>query len=481
MGDLIPILVQDYIPHDKFRVNTEIFMRLAPMIAPVMHRVNVYVHYFEVPYRLLFDNWEDFITGGEDGLAEPTFPKFFVDQNSAPHFGKGSLADYLGIPPIPEGATLLNPLTISALPFRAYQLIYNEYYRDQNLSPKVPLNKTASIDQDEIANICAMRQRAWEKDYFTSCLPWAQKGGEVGIPVDFNYKDVSEYYTETGATVTAPEIAVQNSELETGGNVKGRVENLENEGVSVNINELRKANRLQEWLEKNARGGSRYSESVWNHFGIKTKDSRIQRPTYLGGGKAPVTISEVLNQAGSQGADPALQAVGEMAGHGTSVGNSNRFKQTFTEHGLILGIMSTIPRTAYQQGISRHFTKFDKFQYAWPSFAHLGEQEVHTSELYHDYTVAPPAEPKVFGYQSRYSEYKFQQSSVHGDFRDNLSYWHMGQIYEGEPALNDTFVTSNPTHRIFAVEETDTDKLYVQLYNNVKAVRPLPLFGTPNL
>lgn len=476
MGELIPILLQEVVPGDKFRVNSELFMRMAPMVAPIMHRVNVYTHYFFVPNRLVYEDWEDFITGGELGTANPSFPVIQIQNANKSFFAKGTLADYLGIPVTGPGV-VANPLNISALPFRAYQLIYNEYYRDQNLQTAIPVTKNGTVDWGgEGSLITLLRNRAWEKDYFTSCLPWAQKGAEITIPNTINYLAASTIKRDDGLGMNAGAVSVDNENpqhLENALNENIRVENIED--LEIAVNDLRRSMRLQEWLEKNARVGSRYVESILAHFGIRTRDHRLQRPEYLGGGKSPVTISEVLNTS-----DTATAPQGNMSGHGISVGTSHRFKRAFDEHGYIIGIMSVLPRTAYQQGVHRTWTKFDKFDYFWPELAHIGEQAVLNRELFMDYEGAGvPA--GTFGYQARYSEYKYGESTVHGEMKDTLDFWHMGRKFTGQPSLNSTFIISNPTHRIFADTNADNDKLFCQLYNDVKAIRPMPVFGTPML
>ncbi|AXH73519.1 MAG: major capsid protein [Microviridae sp.] len=476
-GDLIPILVQEVVPTDRFKVNTEMLMRLMPLASPAMHRVNVFTHFFFVPNRLVYTEWENFITGGEHGDAKPLFPQVQITEANKTGFGPGTLADYMGIPS-PPGSTAIQTLEVSALPFRAYQLIYNEYYRDQNLQEKVPFTKDSIVDVNEIGEIIALRKRAWEKDYFTSGLPWAQKGGEVELPTTINYKDFTEVFAQgPGQTPIASGGQVSSVVGTPGslsdGNESLKLENIESMGTT--INDLRKATRLQEWLEKNARGGSRYVESILNHFGIRSSDQRLQRPLFLGGGKSPITISEILSTVGTTEAPQ-----GHMAGHGISVGSTHHFSHSFEEHGWIIGIMSILPRTGYQQGVEKQFTKFDKFEYFWPSFAHLGEQPIANKELFASFDSGG-VDDETFAYQSRYADYKFKNSSVHGDFKTSLAYWHMNRIFTAKPALNSAFITADPTTRIFAVTDPVTHHYLVQLYNNVKAIRPMPYFGTPTL
>lgn len=482
MGKLYPTLLQEVVPGDSFRGNSEILLRLAPMLAPVMHRVNVYMHYYFVPNRLVWDEWEDFITGGEDGQSQPPFPVITNTELDASLIRKGSLADYMGLPIAgPEDEIGGEAIAFSALPFRAYQTIYNEYYRDQNLIPKVETLKTSGeLDFEEIENIMLLRTRAWEKDYFTSALPWAQRGGEAEIPlgtVEPNYKTQTELTLPSGTPVDG-NLEVVNGTLATitpGQTIN--VENLDTMNVeSTTINDLRKANKLQEWLEKSARGGARYIETILSHFGVRSRDARLQRPEYLGGGRQPVIISEVLQTSSTDATSPQ----GEMAGHGISVGSKNRFSGNFTEHGHIIGIMSVIPKTAYQQGMDRLWTKFDKFDHYWPSFANLGEQEVKNKELFVDWANVQNSEV-TFGYQQRYAEYKYQSSKVAGDFREDLDFWAMTRIFSSQPELGQGFVEADPTKRIFAVTDGNIDELYCQIYHNISAIRPMPYFSIPSL
>lgn len=498
MGKLVPILLEEIIPGDKFRVNTEIMMRLIPMLAPIMHRVNVYTHYFFVPNRLVWSEWEDFITGGRLGTSAPVHPHFLASDLTNEGFmqGRSTLCNYFGLPTTTDAATSTGDALINALPFRAYQLIYDEYYRDQNVQAELDILKTSGLISPgaEFTKLNTLRQRAWEKDYFTSSLPFAQRGPAVGIPVDIDADApvlgkpvnggtssmVVEAIEQPGSLSTGLTLQVDQTLPNTPTKLWARLTGLSS---STSINDLRRSIRLQEWLEKNARGGARYIEQILSHWGVVSSDARLQRPQYIGGGKAPVQISEVL-QTVQQVADdaPVGDPLGEMGGHGFSVGNMNGFSKRFEEHGFVIGIMSVLPRTAYQQGIHKMWSRMDKLDYAWPEFANLGEQEVLQKELY--FTGATPSgdllPDAVFGYQSRYAEMKYGCSSVHGEFQDSLAFWHMGRIFDDVPLLNEAFVSSDPTKRIFA-NESANETLYCHLYNRVDALRPLPYYGTPML
>lgn len=480
MGDLIPVNCMEVLPGDRFRINTEIMMRLAPMLAPIMHRVNVYTHSFFVPVRLLWSESKDFFTGGRLGTTEPIPPyitSWSVKSNSLD--GNGTLWDYLGLPPL--GSSSGDAVNVSALPFQAYNLIYDEYYRDQNVSASVinPLN--SGDNSGEVGNtLCVMRKRAWEKDRYTSALPFSQRGPEVGIPVEFQYMDQSIVRDTAGNTVAAAPVETDlNSDLvgDLGAAADIRIENLDTDAVQVPIEDLRLSARLQEWLELSARAGSRYVEQLEAFFGVKRNDARLQRPEYLGGGRQAVVISEVLQTSETDVNTP----LGEMAGHGVSAGGSNKFSFRVPEHGYIMTIMSVLPRTAYQQGIPKYFLRTDKFDYFWPQFAHLGEEPIQNQELYFDSTASSAVNEGTFGYTPRYSDYKYLPSRVAGDFRTTLDYWHMGRIFTALPVLSNGFIEADPTHRIFANTTPTDHKLWCQLYHRIDALRPMPYYGIPRL
>lgn len=487
MGELVPVNCIEVVPGDKFNMETESMIRLAPMIAPVMHKVDVYTHHFFVPNRILWDGWEEFITKPNDPEA-PAFPKYKDPQPGAQFsgFGPGSLGDYLGYPCFDPDLNIgmLKWEDINLLPFAAYQKIYNEYYRDQNLQPEV-IDKLVSGDNidplDETA-LMDLRKRAWRHDYFTAALPFAQKGDVVGIPLAI--QDLPIKYDGLGDTIIRTEAGDVNALL----NIP--VENEPSDTVASNrlyadgsnmvqsssINDLRLAFRLQEWLEKSARAGSRYVESLLAHFGVRSSDKRLQRPEYIGGSRTPIVMSEVLQTSGSNEDSPQ----GNMAGHGISFDNGQRSSYFAEEHGFIISIMSVLPQTSYQQGIPKMFLKRDPLDYYWPTFAHLGEQAILNKELYYD--KSDDQNDEVFGYIPRYSEYKYAPSRVAGDFKKSLAFWHMGRIFEERPHLNADFIESDPTTRIFAVsdEEEWYPKLWCHVYNRVKAIRRMPKFGTPS-
>lgn len=524
-SNLMPIYVAETLPGDSFRLRTDVFMRVAPMSAPILHAVNVDVEYFFVPNRLVYKAWEDFITGGPDGTLTPEMSHIRIPTQNTPfldYFQKGTLWDYMGLPPI--GSTPASDTTyttgVNLLPFKAYQLIYNTYYRDQTLTPEVDIMADSegnhSLDSTTI-NLLTLRKRSWEKDYFTSALPWAQRGNEVTLPL---HGDAPIYHTDYptftgGGQFVADSWGVaytggvalpsqsQNAVISTApasgglyrlGKVaedgyldlmklvppKGQLKADMTSVASTTVNELRRSIRLQQWLENNARAGARYIEQIWAHFRVRSSDARLQRPEFIGGQRSPVVISEVLQQS-STGGEPT--PAGTMFGHGITAGVGRRLKFRCEEHGYIIGIMSVLPRTAYSQGMPRHFMKSDKFDYAFPEFANIGEQAIYQGEVVYQSQFQPGHERNkaTFGYTPRYAEYKHHLSRVAGDMRDTLNFWHLGrELPPGMTPLNAAFVEAEEIDRIFAEREGD-DYLFFLINNSITAKRPLPYFGTPSL
>lgn len=480
IGNLTPILTMECVPGDKFDLSCESMIRLAPMTAPVMHRMDVTMHYFFVPNRILWDQWEKFITDANSGIQSPYifYAPNWYEEPIMQNAGSVKTLDYLGVPPITIGGETTK---INALPLAAYQAIYNEYYRDENLVAPVDyklVEGNNATTWERLAELTKLRNRAYEHDYFTAALPFAQKGPAVDIPlgqVELNdgstsgtIRKASDRLGQSGDLTSA----TFTSEFQVNGTPAVYDPNGSLEVQPTTINELRRAFRLQEWLEKNARGGTRYIENILSHFGVKSSDARLQRPEYITGTKSPIIISEIV-----QSGESNLTPQGNLAGHGIGVSSGKAGTYYCEEHGYIIGIMSVMPKTAYQQGIPKTFIKNDPLEYFWPSFAHIGEQEVQNQELF---AYTENAED-TFGYVPRYSEYKYMPSRVAGDFRTSLDYWHLGRIFDEAPALNETFITCAPENnsRIFAVEDPDAQKLYCHVLNKIKAVRPMPKYGTP--
>lgn len=498
-GYLYPVMCVDTLPGDTFTNNSNVMLRFAPLLAPIMHRVDVKVHFFFVPNRLLTDHWENFITGGREGLSVPILPYVTPDgldsASALGNIGIGSLWDYLGLPPLMDDVDEFNDEWISALPFRACAKVWNDYYRDPNLENEMDLELAS---QGDISASSAMRsvmdidkyRKSWEKDYFTSALPWAQRGNQVlmplagvGFPV---YEDEAVVRLASGLPTGTDNLQSVDGAFTVGTEGPGTIENVayvELDESTVTINDFRRAIAVQRWLEANARGGYRYTEQLLQHFNEQVPDYRLQRAEYLGGGSQPVQISEVLATAEGETTD-----VGEMFGHGISVGNTNRFSYRCKEHGFVLGFLSVVPRTTYFQGIPKLFTRVTKFDYAWPELGNIGEQEVKSKEVFYDFAEAGDTANQVtFGYVPRYAEYKFHNDRIAGDFSDTLRFWHLGRIFTSRPSLDVEFTTmyeNDPANevtyrRIFAVQD-GTDYLWIQMYHHLRARRPLPYYGVPS-
>lgn len=478
MGQLIPVMCDEVVPGDIFDIGASMVIRFQPLVAPVLHQVDVSCYYFFVPYRLLWDDWEDFITGGPDGDLAPTIPRWVPDNNDK--MSIGSLWDYFGFPTV--SAPLVPPPVNRNFPVifppRAYAFVWNEYFRDETLQDEIDYLNFLGTDDD--LNVPLLSN--WEKDKFTSALLWQQRGTAPAIPI---VGDTAAVWQATNFGIGA---GGYNVGVDAGVNPTVYVNNaagidnlydvfnantVDLSGATpISISELRTAVQVQRWLERNARAGVRYTEFLKAQFGTYPKDERLDRPEYIGGMKAPVIFTEVL-QTSETGTTPQ----GNLAGHGLSVTATPIGKYRVEEFGLILGVMRIMPKPAYQQGIDRQWIKNTKYDFFFPVFANLSEQEITRGELY--WTGDLANDETVFGFCGAYDELRTKNNQVCGLFRTTYDYWHLGRQFGSAPALNSTFIQCSVRKDIFAVPSEPG--CLVQFGNIIKALRPMPIIAEPGL
>lgn len=471
MGELVPVGLTEVLPGDSLQQATSLLLRVSPLIAPVMHPVHVRIHHWFVPHRLVWDDWEDFITGGPDGNDASVFPTMSAGPSQTVDPLVGTLADYLGIPRITSATQ-----TVSALPFRGYAMIWNEFYRDQDLETALTIDTTSGTDT---TTSVALKNVAWEKDYFTSARPWTQKGPDVTIGVGgsapVEQSGQLQFDTATAAdgpfvTETAANGRVILSQLGSNPNeevryVSGLVADL-SAASGISIGDLREALALQRFAEARARYGSRYTEYL-RYLGVRSSDARLQRPEYLGGGRNTIQFSEVLQTGVTTDGDDS-EGVGNLKGHGIAAMRSNRYRRYFEEHGYVFSLLSVRPKTMYTQGLSRTWNRRTREDFFQKELQQIGQQEVLVKEVFADHATYD----NVFGYQDRYDEYRRSESGVSGEFRDTtLDFWHMARKFASVPTLNGSFVSSNPTKRVNAVQTNDV--LWIMAHHSIQARRLL--------
>lgn len=513
MGQLIPVLFLECVPGDTMKIGCEAVTRFQPMVAPILDSVDMYVHYFFVPTRLLMNNdkdWETFLTGGKDGIDDsvslPPWLFNYTDGQSSIDpknpfsngisVGKYSLWDYFGLPLNGDVSLIRDSNHVNAFPQRCYSLVWNEFYRDENLCDEVSLSNATVL------------YRAWKKDYFTSALPWQQRGVSPALPISgtlpvsfVNPFDLSSFKlgrdSSTAIAIKAGNVDSANQYQSIGydsygssptfspgqelpfarANLNGSATVNLADGTTFDVAVLREAFQIQRWLELNARAGVRYTEFLKAHFGIAPRDEVLQRPEYLGGTKSEIVVSEVLQTSATSDASPQ----GNLAGHGLGAMSDFICSYTAKEFGYIIGIASWMPKPSYQQGVNRIFSRKTKYDFYFPEFAHLSEQAVTKGEIYANGNEEH--DNSIFGYQSAYAEMRYMPSINCADMRDTYSYWHLGRIFSSDPSLNAGFLTTNSAFSggirkdIFAVQ--NEPGLIVNFANVVKAVRPLPVYGTP--
>lgn len=491
-GYLVPVFVDEALPGDTFNLNMTAFTRMATPIHPFMDNMFMDSFFFAVPLRLIWDNFQKF-NGEQDNPDDST--DYLVPTMAAPAstgYDNCTLSDYLGIP------TQVPDLEHSSLWHRAYNLIYNEWFRDQNLIDSVVVDKDDG--PDDPADYVLLR-RGKRHDYFTSCLPWPQKGDAVDLPL--GESAYIKYDSFVGSTSHEDQYAIL-GENEYGNMYQKYSGSLGDSGTLVpsstlaniyadlseataaTINELRQAFQLQRLFERDARGGSRYTEIIRSHFGVTSPDARLQRPEYLGGGSSRININPIAQTSSTDATTPQ----GNLAAFGVGTMAGNGFTKSFTEHCVIIGLVSVRADLTYQQGLDRMFSRSTRWDFYWPALAHIGEQAVLTQELYaQDPTTdtgatGTPDNEKVFGYQERYAEYRYKPSKITGKMRSNdaqtLDTWHLAQDFDSLPLLNQTFIEETPpVDRVIAVQ-TEPEFLF-DSYFDLKCARPMPVYSMPGM
>lgn len=494
LGYLYPVNLTEVLPGDSVQLSTSVFLRLAPMVVPVMHPVYMHLSNFFVPSRILWDGFEDFITGGSDGTDTSVLPKVTLNVTNSP---VGSLADAFGIPVqmLKDAKTF----SVNSLPFIAYYMIWNEYFRDQDLNEAIDLSTITGAPSS-----LSLLRPSWAKDYFTTARPWPQKGPDVSVPVNLTaagepsitatttispsgdptfqrkYGDadlgalrytfgavgapiINESNLQDSLTWVDPALsAVTNINYSSGNPELG----------SVNINDLREAFALQRFEEHRSMFGSRY-EDLLRYLGVRPQDARLQLPEYLGGFSAPVQFSEVLQTS----SDADRSGVGDMYGHGIGATKGRRIRRFIPEHGYIMSLLTVRPIPVYSQGLERLWSKENRFDFWQKEYEHIGQQEIRNSEVYADGDTAQ--DKATFGYQNRYDEYRRGVNIITGEFRINQDYWTMARIFASRPTLNGDFVSCMPTDRIFQVNEQNSDQCYAMVKNNIIAKRLVSKNGNP--
>lgn len=514
-GYLVPFYVDEVLPGDTFNLKCTLFARLATPIVPFMDNMFMETFFFFVPNRLLWDNWQKF-NGEQENPGDSTDFLIPTIKNTG-SFAVGSIADYFGIP------TGVNNLEVNALPFRAYNLIYNEWFRDENLQDSLPVEK--GDGPDDVADYKLVR-RGKRHDYFTSALPWPQKGPGVEIPLGTQapivngLSPLSGYLLNSNSAELAAVSAYGGDASSSGGsrraygsgsisfNRQGNGEwstvggfagnstsnvtvsalsasNILTEGAyadlttatAYTINSLRQAFQVQRLYERDARGGTRYTEILRAHFGVVSPDARLQRPEYLGGSSSPININPVQQTSATTDTTPQ----GNLAAFGLTSSKIHGFTKSFVEHGYIIGLVNVRADLTYQQGLQRLWSRQTRFDFYWPALAHLGEQTVLNKEIYAQGTAA---DDEVFGYQERYAEYRYYPSLITGKFRSTyaqpLDMWHLSQKFDSLPTLSAQFIEDNPpVSRVIAVQ--DEPQFLLDTYFSLNCVRPMPVYSVPGL
>lgn len=498
-GYLVPIMCEEVLPGDTFNVNVTMFGRLATPIFPVMDNLHLDSFFFFVPNRLVWNNWVKFM-GEQDNPADSISYSIPQQVSPAGGYAVGSLQDYFGLPTAGQVGNS-NTVSHSALPIRAYNLIYNQWFRDENLQNSSVVDKGDGPDSSPSTNYTLLR-RGKRHDYFTSALPWPQKGGTaVTIPIGTsapvltnntvpNFSGVAGGYTNRdlrvgnisgNAAMVLDGGYVSDQQAKFGSNT-GLIADL-SAATAATINQLRQSFQIQKLLERDARGGTRYTEIIRAHFGVASPDARLQRPEYLGGGSTPISISPIAQTTGT-GASGQTTPQGNLAAFGTYMAKGHGFTQSFVEHGHVIGLVSVRADLTYQQGIRRFWSRSTRYDFYFPAFATLGEQAILNKEIFCD---GSSNDSNVFGYQERWAEYRYNPSQITGLFKSTsagtIDPWHYAQKFNNLPTLNSTFIQDRPPlDRNLAVGlAANGQQLLLDAFFHINAARPLPMYSVPGL